>query len=291
MVARRWRGMGLLLVLGVVATGAALAQGGAVLRIALVPRWVLDQHRAAAVGSRGALVPAFRSALDAGVVDRVVFWWQRGTIQRQLLVRKPVRVLSGPEAEALGGRGEFRLGAVRPPGGHSAWTEVEVVAQTARPPDVAILEIGGELSTIRQVVQTILVTKPDGVLAELPLAVRALVPGEGVPVVRTPAAGQPVSGEFFPGSGGVALLVVRSPVEVIVDGGVSPNGPADAARHPGNGSGDWREGDRVLFRLPLATLRDGAAALVLGWKDRQLQPDPDGTEFPRRASLAVPLPH
>jgi hypothetical protein len=282
MVARRWRGIGWLLVLGVVAAAAALAraQGGAVLRVALVPQWVLDQHRAGAAGSRGALVPAFRSALDAGVVDRVVFWWQRGAIQRQLLVRKPVRVLAGPEAEALGGRGEFRLGAVRSPGGPSAWTEVEVVPQTDRPTDVAILEIGGELGTIRQVVQTILVTTPDGALVELPLSVRPWRPGEVSPVVRTPlpASRCAASSSRAPEA---SRSWWSSPVEVIVGGRVAqrPGG----RRGIGQRLGDWREGTGCssASRWPSSGT---APALVLGWKDRQLQPDPTAPSSPAASS-------
>src|SRR5262249_24614208 len=93
-----------------------------VVRLALVPQWVIQQHRA--VG--GPLNPVLREALDGGVVDRTVFSWQRGAIQRQALVAKPIRVVPDPDAAALGGRGRFALGTVRPPTGRAAWTEVEL---------------------------------------------------------------------------------------------------------------------------------------------------------------------
>ena len=53
-------------------------------------------------------------------------------------------------------------------------------------------------------------------------------------------------------------------------------------------SGDWREGDRVFLRIPAAALAEGWPGLVLGWKDRTLQTDPN-LEFPRRSALPFPV--
>src|SRR5262249_61903235 len=60
----------------------------ATVRLALLPQWVVIQHRA---GMGGALSPDLRSALDGGVVDRNVFAWDRGRIERSALVAKGVR--------------------------------------------------------------------------------------------------------------------------------------------------------------------------------------------------------
>ncbi len=145
--------------LAVGVAGAVAQSSGATLRLAFLPEWVLEQHR----GMGGAARPEFRAALDRGVVDRVVFWWQPGIVQRPVLVAKPVRVLAGTEALALGGRGEFRLAALRLPAGASAWTEVEVAAESARPEDALVLEVGGELGAIRRVLETLRVRRLDHV--------------------------------------------------------------------------------------------------------------------------------
>ena len=100
-------GLGLVLAAGVATVAAQPAP--LTIRLALVSQFVVNQHRAGTSRERG-LVPEFRTALDRGVVDRVVFVWQRGLIQRRWsLVWKPVRVLAGPDAAALGGRGQFEL--------------------------------------------------------------------------------------------------------------------------------------------------------------------------------------
>src|SRR5262245_47045207 len=68
--ARRTAMTGLALILGVAAALPARAQSPpAVVRVALLPQWVIQQHR----GIGGALSPELRSAVDGGVVDRTVF--------------------------------------------------------------------------------------------------------------------------------------------------------------------------------------------------------------------------
>ena len=132
--------VGLVVVVGVgggLPASRAQAPSG-VLRLAFLPQWAILQHRAAE-----ALSPALRKAVESGVVDRTVFAWQRGVIQRQALVTKPIRLVPEPEAVALGGRGRFDLGTVRPPTGQAAWTEVEVRRSGAGADDVLVLEIGG----------------------------------------------------------------------------------------------------------------------------------------------------
>lgn len=275
-MAARWRTpVVFLLALTLPLGGAGLtrAQGAtATVRIALLPQWVVNQHRA----GQGFLRPGLRSAVDDGVVDRVVFAWQRGFIQRQALVWKPIRILPSAEAAELGGRGEFELVTLRPPRGRAAWTEVEVALRTSRPDDALVLEVGGELNTVTQVLETVATAPPGGGLREAVLAPTAVVPGEGVPVLRV-RFGRPVvvpgGPARFREADGLALLVARSQVQAIVNADVTANGFADSASL---GSGDWREGDRVFIRLSLATLRAGAPGLVLGWKDRTLRPDPEG---------------
>ncbi|MGH2651031.1 MAG: hypothetical protein ACRDHK_07470 [Actinomycetota bacterium] len=264
------------------ATASAQPVTGSV-RTALVPQWVVSQHRGpGGPGSLRSMTPEFQAALDRGVVDRVVFRWQRGVIQREALVWKPVRVLAGPEAEALGGRGTFELASVRPPSGPAAWTEIEVAARTARPDDILVLELGGELNTLRQVLDTVFVASAHGSLAELGLARRALIPGDGVPVIAVPF-GRPVTvaggPALFRGTAGIEFLVARSQIEAIPNGAITANGFGDLSPFRG---GEWREGDRVFLRVPIATLRAGTPAVVLGWRDRQYRPDGgDANEFRR----------
>ncbi|MGH7265335.1 MAG: hypothetical protein ACREMB_10845 [Candidatus Rokuibacteriota bacterium] len=259
-----------------VALAADAQPTGGTLRIASVAQWVVNQHRGA---------PAeLRRALDGGVVDRTVFWWQRGVIQRKALVPKPVRVVPQPEAAALGGRGDFHLAAVRPPAARAAWAEVDVLARSARPDDVLVLEIGGDLNVATQVLETLWVVTAGAPAHALPLGRSALVAADAVPVVSArfglPVAPGPVA---FHGARGLEFLVARSPVPTVVNGTSTVNGPADVAPH---GSGEWREGDRVFIRIPLESLRAGAPAVVLGWKDRVDRVDPDGDEK-RRARLGI----
>jgi len=257
--------------------------GTAIVRVALVSQWVLTQHRVGwAPGSERRLAPEFRPALDGGVVERVVFAWQRGVIQRRTVVGKPIQVLAGAEAEALGGRGRFDLIAVRPPLGGAAWTEVDVAPKTGQPEDVLVLEIGGELNTVGQVLETLLVGPAAGPLQELTLARRAIIGGDGVPVVGA-AFGRPVAltpSLRFAGTSGVEFLVARSLVDAAVNGDITTSGLADQSALQ-TGTGEWREGDRVFVRVPLASLRAGAPAIVLGWKDRTYRPD-GGAEDQRR---------
>jgi hypothetical protein len=243
----------------VVAASSGLAQDGPiVLRLAFVIQWVVTQHR------EGGL----RAAVERGVVDRTVFTAQRGLIQRSTLVAKPVRVVAGAEAAALGARGEFRLVAVRPPAGAAAWSEVEVAPRTGRPDDVLVLEVGGELGPASQVLDTIVVFGPDGRGTEVGLALAALFRGPGVAVLNAPF-GRPVvrpdARARFHGTAGVEFLVIRSLVEAMVDAATTPRGRADVAPH---WAGEWREGDRVFLRIPQAVLRAGPPSIVLGWKDR-----------------------
>jgi hypothetical protein len=260
------------------APARAQAPSPAVVRVALLPQWTVQQHR----GASGVL----REALDGGVVDRTVFSWQHGLIQRQALVWKPVRVLPEPEAGGLGGRGRFEV-AVRPPSGPAAWTEITVTRPAPTAADVLLLEIGGERNTIRQVLESLLVTDPARGLVELPLVRPAFLAGTGVPVVTAPFE-QPLPATLagrFHEAGGIGLLVVRSPLRDVRDGDLTPSGPADTVPF---GGGDWREGDRVLLRVPAAALERGVPGVVLAWKDRTLQTDPDA-EFPRRSALPLPL--
>jgi hypothetical protein len=277
--------VGLAAVLGVgvgLPSGQAQAPAG-ILRLAFLPQWAIQQHR----GAGGALNPALREAIEGGVVDRTVFSWQRGILQRQALVSKPIRLVPDAEAGPLGGRGRFTLAAVRPPTGRAAWTEVEISRSEPRADDVLVLEIGGERNTERQVLETLLEADPARGLAEVSLARVALIAGAGVPVVTAPFE-QPLpprmAQRFHEGTG-MGLLVVRSPLWDIRDGALTASGPADTVPL---GGGDWREGDRVFLRIAAAALDRGLPGLVLGWKDRTLKPDPD-TEFPRRSALPFPV--
>ena len=275
-------GLAVTLVLGATGLGRAQAPPG-VIRLALLPQWVIQQHR---VTGRS-LNPVLRDAIDGGVVDRTVFAWQRGVIQRQALVWKPIRLVPEAESSALGGRGRFALGAVRAPAGPAAWTEVEVSRASSGADDVLLLEVGGERNTVRQVLETLLVAEPSRPLVELPLARPALIPGAGVPVVASPFE-QPLPPALagrFREEAGMGLLVVRSPLWDVRNGDLTASGRADTVPL---GGGDWREGDRVFLRIPAAALDRGLAGLVLGWKDRTLQTDPDA-EFPRRSALPFPV--
>jgi hypothetical protein len=254
----------------------------AVLRLALLPQWVVQQHR----GFAGSLSPDLRGAIDGGVVDRTVFSWQRGVIERRTFVPKPIRLVPDDEASALGGHGRFTLTAVRPPGGAAAWTEVEIARASAGADDVLLLEIGGERNTVTQVLATLLVAGPNRDLVEVPLAHRALVRGSGVPVVRSRFE-QPIPAELagqFRDEAGMGLLVVRGFLFDVENSVRTVNGLADTVPL---GGGDWREGDRVFLRIPAAQLDLGLAGLVLVWKDRTLQNDPQ-VDFPRHSALPFP---
>ena len=250
----------------------APAQSPVTLRLALLSQWTVDQHRAGWGAAPGRpMRPDFSVALRDGVADRPVFRWQYGAIQRGSLVLKPIRVVAGEEAQTLGGRGTFELGGVRPPRARAAWTEVDVTPGSAGPDDVLVLEVGGEINTIRQVLASLFVVAGAGAPDELRLVRPAFRPGTGVsvvqaryglPVTRPDAAG------LFRGIDGAAFLVVRSEVQTITENMQTTNGPADLSPVEG---GAWREGDRVFLRLPLSTLRSGALSVVLGWKDRIFQ--------------------
>jgi len=247
------------------------AQGGTgtTVRFAFVPRVVSTQF------TNG---PDFRAALDRGVVDRGVFFWQHGLIERSSLVLKPIRLVAGAEAESLGGRGQFQLGAVRRSQGSSAWVEVEVAHAAGQADDRLVLEIGGEKYEQRQVLAALFLAPPAGGLEELRLAPRALVPGAGVPVIEasltTPLAGLGVA-EAFRGPRGVEFLVVRSPIPTGVDREVTTNGLADRAAVPADGPDEWRDGDRVLVRISGAAVQEGVPLVVMVWKDRVYKTGPD----------------
>jgi hypothetical protein len=220
-----------------------------------------------AVVAQRAARPGLAAALERGVGERAPPG-AVDAIPREALVRKPMRLLAGPEAAAFGGQGEFQLLALRPPADTAAWTSVEIQPRTARPGDVCVLEIGGELTTITQVIGTMLVAAPDSGFVRLDVALPALVRGKGVPVVLTPLAWPAVRADapkLFRGAGGLELLIVRSGVETMVDASLTARGPADVAPMR---AGEWREADRLLVRIPLATLEAGAPGLVVGWKDR-----------------------
>jgi hypothetical protein len=265
----------------------AAQSGPPALRLALLPQWSVNQHRA---GVFSAPVRAeLRTALDRGVVDRPVFWWQRGVIQRSALAWKPVRVLPGPVAGTLGGRGDFELGSVRPPTGAAAWTEVEVRPRSTGPDDVLVLEVGGELNTITQVLDAVLLVPGEGGFQELPLVQRAAIGAPGVPVARVPFGRIPAEATAFRGQDGLEFFVARSPIENLPDADTTTGGPADKAM---TNVGDWREADRVFIRIPAARLRAGTPGIVLAWKDRTLKSDPDGGngDDRRRSQLQRRLP-
>ncbi|HEV8673939.1 MAG TPA: hypothetical protein VGX21_07830 [Methylomirabilota bacterium] len=278
-----------IVVLLVAGTASLVAQQPVVsstIRIALVRQWVVNQHRVPLFAFERRLSPEFRAALESGVVDRTVFQWQRGAIQRWWLLRKPIGVLAGPEATALGARGQFEVTGVRPPQGSAAWTEVGLAARTPQPDDVLILEVGGEVNTETQVLGTLAMISRDGGLRELPLN-GGPPRGDGVAVV-TAALGEPIGAPqaaYFRGASGVDFLVVRSSVPVIANGGFTSNGVADLAIE---GPGDWRHGDRVLIRVPLSTLRSGSPAIVLGWRDRITKPETGDGERMRPQALLAP---
>jgi hypothetical protein len=269
-----------LLGVGPLAVGAQTAP--LTLRLALVPQWSVNQHRSS-WAAQSPVTPELRRALDGGVVDRAVFWWQRGLIQRSSLVRKPIRVLPPEEAASLGGRGAFGV-SVRPSAGASAWTQIDVLPRGG---DVVVLEVGGELNTITQVLETVLLVPADGPIQTVALARRALVQGSGIPVVSvqfgTPPAVPPTA---FGRVGGLDVLVARSLIDTLTNGDTTTLGPADRAT---TNVGDWREADRVFIRAPAAALQAGSPGLVLVWKDRVLKPDPDGGQPEmRRSRLELP---
>ncbi len=269
-----------LLAVGPLAVGAQTAP--LTLRLALVPQWSVNQHRSS-WSVQSAVTPELRQALDGGVVDRAVFWWQRGLIQRSSLVLKSIRVLSPEEAAPLGGRGAFDL-SVRPAAGASAWTQIDVIPRGG---DVAVLELGGELNTITQVLETVLLVPPDGPIQSVALARRAIIQGVGIPVIATqfglPPAVPPTA---FGRVGSLEFLVARSLIESLTNGDTTTLGPADRAT---TNVGDWREADRVFIRVPAAAFQGGTPGLVLVWKDRVLKPDPDGGQFDmRRSRLELP---
>ncbi len=108
-----------------------------------------------------------------------------------------------------------------------------------------------------------------------------------MPVVAAPFE-QPIPPALagrFREEAGMGLLVVRSPLWDVRNGDLTASGRADTVPF---GGGDWREGDRVFLRIPAAALDRGLAGLVLGWKDRTLQTDPNA-EFPRRSALPFPV--
>jgi hypothetical protein len=285
----KWAALLALFVGLVVGPLGVAAQSPLTIRLALLSQWSVHQHRGGGWLAAGPIVPELRAALEGGVVDRPVFWWQRGVIQRSSVVWKPIRVLAGPEAAELGGRGEFDLVAARPATGAAAWSQIDVRPRSGQADDVLVLEVGGELNTITQLLETLLLVPADGPIQELSLGRPAVSPASGVPVVTVPAGRLP-SPAPFRGESGIEFLVARSPVESLANADTTPSGAADRAT---SNVGDWREGDRVFIRVPVARLQAGTPGLVLGWKDRTLKPDPDGGgggDERRRSSLHRPRP-
>jgi hypothetical protein len=252
------------------AVASARAQGAAgTVRLAFLPQIVVGPQK-----EGGDL----RTVLDTGVVDQPVFFWQRGLIERRALVLKPIRLVTGDEAAALGGRGQFQMTAIRAPRGGSAWVDVDIAAAAAGPDDRLILAVGGEQYPVRQVLAGLFVAPPGEGLTPLALSPRALKPGPGVPVVEA-RPGFPVAAgagaREFRGLRGVEFLVARSPLRVGVDQDMTTNGPADRAEGPLEGDADWRDGDRVYVRVAAAALRETGPAIVMSWKDRTYKSDPD----------------
>jgi len=262
--------LGIVLGGSLVAAALAHAQGAqGTVRLAFLPQIVVGPQ-----AGGGDL----RTVLDTGVVDQPVFFWQRGRIERRALVLKPIRLVTGEEAAALGGRGQFQMTEIRAPRGGSAWVDVDIAAVAASPDDRLVLAVGGEQYPWRQVLAGLFVAAPGGGLTPLPLSPRALKPGSGVPVVEArpgfPVSAGAGSGDFR-GLQGVEFLVARSPLRVGVDQDMTTNGPADRAEGPLEGDADWRDGDRVYVRVAAAALREAAPAIVMSWKDRTYKSDPD----------------
>jgi hypothetical protein len=134
---------------------------------------------------------------------------------------------------------------------------------------------------VNQVLETFAAIPPGGgSLREIPLArvVRqaAAVGSDRVPVFVAPTFGDPLEAARpvpFGRVDGVEFLVVRSAIPVVVDGAFTNNGGADLATET---AGEWRQGDRLLLRVPLASLRRGVSSIVLGWKDRVTKPESEG---------------
>lgn len=267
--------------------GTATAQEPVTVRLAFLSQWVINtQQVSGSPLQERRLPPSFAAALDNGVTPSVVFAWQRGRIQRSALLVKPFRVLSAAEAAPLGGRGDFVLGSVEPPGEGSAWTVVHIVPVRADPDGVLVLEVGGDRNTITQLIETILVEERPGAFREQRLGARALVEGtDRVTVVRVPFE-RPVTlaaaAGLFRGTGDLGFLVARSFVDTVPRGEVTPNGSADVS----SWTGDWREGDRVFLRAPLTALRRERASVVLAWRDRTLRDDPGGDPEPLRPRVS-----
>jgi hypothetical protein len=263
-------------------TPGAAQPAPATIRVALLPAWVTAQHHLGSIA--GPAAPELRAALDSGVVEGPVFAWDRGRIARWMLVPKPIRVLDGPEAAALGGRGRFELVAVRPPEGASAWNTVQVTPRTAQPDDVLVLEIGGDIQSVHQVLTALAVATPEGV-REIGLAPRALITTDGVPVV-TAVYGRPLGGRALPaprGAAGVEFLVARSGVDALRNASVDASGFTNVSYAR---AGEWREGDRLFARVPLATLQAGAPGIVVVWKTRTYLPDGGDTNPEGRRSTS-----
>jgi len=258
-----------LLVVGVPARDGRPQPAVATVRLAFVWQRILDWNDLGpGMPARGPAGNQFARTLEHGVVDRPTFEWDRDHLARSTLLLKPVRVVSGAEAAALGGRGQFALVAVRPPGRASAWTEVVLAPESSANDGVLVLEVGGEVAEVAQVLESVLLAPTEGEVERLSVASRGR---PGVPVIRVakrlpiPATDQP----DFRGADGVAFLVARSPVDVLSDAAITPSGRADLAWDP---TTDWRVGDRLVIRIPIARLRTSAPGIVLGWKDRTVQP-------------------
>jgi hypothetical protein len=258
--------LALVLMLAVVSPAAPAAAQPVQVRLGLVSQWLVNQH--------GQTTESLAAALERGLVDGPVFSWQRGRVPASALVPKPIRALPAAEAAALGGRGDCDVTGVRAPAPPAVWTTVDLLPRSGRPDDVCVLEIGGELNTIHQVLARLYVAAPTGGLQELPLVRRALFAKPGIPVIRT-QFGKPVAppaGVSFQGRPGVDFLVARSLIDTVENGSVTPNGLADISPFQ---AGEWREADRVFIRLPIATLRAGAPPIALVWKDRVFFEQPD----------------
>jgi hypothetical protein len=255
--ARVGAGVALALAGVLIAATAGPGQGRTLtLRIASVAERAVAPYRVAAGAGRPAGVrPELRAALD------------RDTLDRTLLVRKPARILGAAEAAPLGARGDFDLVALRPGAGGAPWLEIEVAARSGRPDDVLIVEVGGETSPTGQVLDALFLVPPGGGLVELPLAPAALLPGQGVPVLRAPPGplARSDARARFRGASGLEFLVIRSLVEAMVDAATTARGRADASPH---WAAEWREGDRVYIRVSPALPPAPPPAIVLAWKDR-----------------------
>ena len=243
-----------------------------VVRLALLPQWVIQQHRS---------LPALAEAIEGGVVDRTVFAWQRGVIQRQALVSKPIRVVPEPGAPR-------RPRAVRPhgapadrPGGLDGDRGPPV--EPRAPTTCSSSRSGASATRSRRSSRRCWSRSPGGRWPRYRWLAPPSCAGAGVPVVASTfdAPLPPAMAQRFRQEAGLDLLVVRSPALGRANGDQTSSGRADTVPF---GGGDWREGDRVFLRISGRRARSRRA------RDRAGVEGPDAPERPERRVPASLVP-